>query len=89
MSWKGSAARNNKLENMPLVAVIIPAYKSDQTIAHCLETMKSQIYPAVEIIVVDSSPNSQTAQAARTQYAHIRYIRSSVRLLPHAARNLV
>lgn len=38
----------------PLVSVVIPTYSSLRTIEKCLNSLKKQTYPNIEIIVVDS-----------------------------------
>jgi len=44
------------------VSVIIPTKNSSKTIALCLESINSQTYPHIEIIVVDSNSRDGTAQ---------------------------
>lgn len=39
---------------MKLVSVIIPTYNSSRTIKKCLESIKNQDYPNIEVIVVDN-----------------------------------
>ncbi len=72
---------------VPSVSIIIPAYSSHPTIGANLETMVRQTYANAEIIVIDSSPDDRTQQILEPRLAGIRYVRSSERLLPHAARN--
>lgn len=45
-----------------LVSVIIPTKNSSKTIALCLESVNSQTYPHIEIIVVDSKSTDGTAE---------------------------
>jgi len=47
---------------MQLVSVIIPTKNSSKTIALCLESVNSQTYPHIEIIVVDSKSTDGTAE---------------------------
>ena len=43
----------------PLVSVIIPVYKVDKYIEHCLRSVMNQTYPRLEIIAVDDgSPDN-------------------------------
>lgn len=69
----------------PQLAIIMPAYRSQQTIAASLRSFLAQSQPA-EIVVVDSSPNGRTAEIV-SAFADVRLIRPDGRLLPHAARN--
>ena len=69
----------------PGLSIVIPAYRSEQTIEASLRAFLAQSYPA-EIVVVDSSPDERTA-AIVAQIPEVRLIRPPGRLLPHAARN--
>lgn len=71
----------------PSVSVVVPAYRSQDTIAWCLAGIAAQGSRGVEVIVVDSSPDAATSEVvARTAPGAV-LVRSPVRLLPHAARN--
>jgi glycosyltransferase involved in cell wall biosynthesis len=69
----------------PGLSIVIPAYRSEQTIEASLRSFLAQSYPA-EIVVVDSSPDERTA-AVVARFADVRLVRPPTRLLPHAARN--
>jgi glycosyltransferase involved in cell wall biosynthesis len=69
----------------PGLSIVIPAYRSEQTIEASLRSFLAQSYPA-EIVVVDSSPDDRTA-AIVARFPEVRLIRPRGRLLPHAARN--
>jgi cellulose synthase/poly-beta-1,6-N-acetylglucosamine synthase-like glycosyltransferase len=50
----------------PEISVVIPAYRAEQTIDVCLASLEGQhAPPRFEVIVVDSSPDEETARAAR------------------------
>ena len=71
----------------PRVSVLIPAYRSHETVAGTLEALSRQEFPgSFEIVVVDSSPDSRTEEVVRA-FPEVRFQRSQRRLLPHAARN--
>lgn len=72
---------------VPEVSVIIPAYRSHETIAACLATLRGQTYRAFETIVVDSSPDERCAAIVRQHFPEVRFLHHTTRLLPHAARN--
>ena len=69
----------------PRLSIVIPAYRSDQTIAASLRSFLEQTYPA-DIVVVDSSPDERTAEIV-ARFPEVRLVRPGRRLLPHAARN--
>jgi chlorobactene glucosyltransferase len=46
------------LTNAPLVSIIIPTRNESKRINNCIETLKSQTYPKLEIIVIDDSTDS-------------------------------
>ncbi len=71
----------------PEVSVVIPSYKSHDTIASCLRTLRAQTYRDFETIVVDSSPDGRCEEIVRRDFPEIHLIRSPERLLPQAARN--
>lgn len=72
----------------PAVAVVLPAFRSQTTIAGCLEALAAQTFRPVEVVVVDSSPDDDTERIVCGRFPWVRYRRSEERLLPHAARNL-
>jgi glycosyltransferase involved in cell wall biosynthesis len=69
------------------ISVIIPAYWSQGTLPACLDALRRQTRHPDEIIVVNSSPEPETAAIVRRDYREVLFEQSRVRLLPHAARN--
>jgi cellulose synthase/poly-beta-1,6-N-acetylglucosamine synthase-like glycosyltransferase len=49
----------------PLVSAIIPAKDEQDTLADCLDTVRSQSYPNLEILIVDDRSTDRTAEIAR------------------------
>ncbi len=49
----------------PLVSVIVPVFNGEQHIVQCLESLTSQSYANVEIIVVNDGSTDETAQMLR------------------------
>ena len=70
----------------PSVSVILPAYRSQETAAACLTALREQSFRDYEIVVVDSSPDDETASVV-ARFPEVRLVRPGGRLLPHAARN--
>lgn len=71
----------------PSVSVVIPAYGSHHTIRACLASLEKQTFRDFETIVVDSSPGPESEEIVRTAFPDVVFLRSTSRLLPHAARN--
>jgi chlorobactene glucosyltransferase len=49
----------------PLVSAIIPAKDEQDTLADCLDTVRAQSYPNLEILVVDDRSTDRTPEIAR------------------------
>ena len=75
------------MSSSPRVSVVIPAYWSHNTLASCLQALRCQTRLPDEIIVVNSSPESETAALVQAGYPEVIFEQSPLRLLPHAARN--
>ena len=72
--------------NCPEVSVILPAYRSHETVGGCLEALRRQTFRGFEVIVVDSSPDECTADVVRESFPEVHLIRPGRRMLPHTAR---
>lgn len=55
----------------PLVSVIVPTYNSSKTIGQCLESVRSQTYKNIEIIVCDNFSDDDTVDIAKRYAARI------------------
>ncbi len=53
------------LRNYPLVSIIIPTFNSEATTGACLESIKGQTYPNIEVIVVDRYSSDETREIAK------------------------
>ncbi|GGV59034.1 glycosyltransferase family 2 protein [Streptomyces griseoloalbus] len=70
----------------PLVSVVVPVYNDRRTIDLCLNSVRAQTYPRLEVIVVDdSSTDDSAALAARHPVTLVRAERNGG---PGATRNL-
>ena len=69
-----------------MASVIVPAYRSQDTIGACLEALGRQ-GEDIEVIVVDSSPDDRSEVLVRERFPTVRYFHHPGRLLPHEARN--
>jgi glycosyltransferase involved in cell wall biosynthesis len=54
----------------PLVSFCIPTRNRERTIAACLQSIRAQDYPCLEIIVIDNGSTDRTAEIAR-RYADV------------------
>lgn len=71
----------------PLVSVIIAAYHSAAFLPRCLASIESQTFRDFETILVNSSPDTETAAVAAA-FPSVRFFQNPERLFPHAARNV-
>ena len=70
----------------PRVSVVIGAYAAAGTIARCLEALRRQTYRDFEVVLIDSSPDQETARIAR-EFPEVAFEHSASRLYCHEARN--
>jgi poly-beta-1,6 N-acetyl-D-glucosamine synthase len=67
-SWRHSHAHTTKhpkrLTSYPLVTVIVPSYNESVTVANCVESLLSQTYKNIEILVVDDGSSDNTLAIA-------------------------
>ena len=55
-----------KYERNPLVSVIIPVYNYDRYLAEAVESVLSQTYQHLEVIIVDDGSTDQSGEVARS-----------------------
>jgi len=59
------------MKNKPLVSVVIPTYNSEKTLAKCLESVKTQSYKNVELIVIYKFSQDKILEIANNYNAKI------------------
>lgn len=59
------------IHQRPLVSVTIPTRNSSRTLGSCLEAVRNQTYPNVEIIVIDSESTDETVNIAKRYSAQV------------------
>jgi len=71
----------------PVCSIIVPSYRSAQTIQASLTALLSQDLRPLEIIVVDSSPD-ETGALVRREFPEVKLIRMEQQTDPALARNI-
>ncbi len=62
ISGKDARNHNKKVENFPLISVIIPVYNVQNYLERCLESVKKQSYANLEIILVDDGSTDRSGE---------------------------
>lgn len=58
--------KNDNMSSMPLVSISIPVYKCEDFLKNCLDSVRKQTYPNLEVILVnDCTPDSSAIFAER------------------------
>lgn len=72
----------------PLVSVVIPTHNRPELLARAIQSVQSQTYPNLEIVVVDDGSDDRTrAVVERAEDPRVRWIRHASRKGGAAARN--
>ena len=56
-------------ENKPIISVVIPIYNSESTIGICVESIISQTFADIEIVLVDDGSSDRSGKIC-DEYAH-------------------
>lgn len=65
------------MNNSILVSVIVPAYNSEKTIQRCMESILSQTYKNIELVIIDDCSKDDTENVIKKQSdARIRYFKN-------------
>jgi glycosyltransferase involved in cell wall biosynthesis len=54
--------RNPEIMSEPKVSVVMPAYNAERHVAHAIESILSQTFTALELLVIDDGSEDRTAQ---------------------------
>lgn len=55
---------------MELVSVIIPVHNGEQFISRCLDSLDSQSYENIEMIIVDDASEDRTFEILKNRYGN-------------------
>jgi glycosyltransferase involved in cell wall biosynthesis len=61
-------------ERLPTLSVIVPSYNQAEFIPQCLDSILSQNYPSVEVIVIDGQSTDETLEILKNYGNKIRWI---------------
>ena len=53
---------NSNETNQPLISVIVPVYNIIPYLPRCVESLQKQIYPELEILLIDDGSTDDTIQ---------------------------
>lgn len=62
------------MKDLPLVSVVVPAYNVEDYVAECLESILTQTYPRVEVIVLDDASTDGTAEVLAGYAGEVRVV---------------
>jgi GT2 family glycosyltransferase len=73
--------------DMMRFSLIIPTYRRKELLRGCLTSCREQVYPALEIIVVDDASPDDTSTMVRTEFPEVISLRLERNSGPATARN--
>ncbi len=82
---------DKKIENGPKVSVILPAYNAEQGISTAIESIISQTWQHIELLVVDDCSSDNTKEVVRDYMkkdSRITLMSTPVNSGPYIARNI-
>ncbi|MGA2158077.1 MAG: glycosyltransferase [Dehalococcoidia bacterium] len=74
---KRPSSADEMLDPAPFVSILVPARNEEANIERCLDSLKSQDYPAYEILVLDDNSIDKTAEIV----SRIQIVTPSIKLL--------
>jgi glycosyltransferase involved in cell wall biosynthesis len=63
--------KERKMDDKPLVSVVIPTFNSERYIGKCLQSVRNQTYDNIEILVVDKNSEDKTVEISKRYGAKV------------------
>lgn len=70
--YKSSSSHTYKM-NFPRISIIVPSYNQGRFIGHTLESIVSQNYPNLELIIVDGGSCDKTVDVIKKYASHVNW----------------
>ncbi|RPH94024.1 MAG: glycosyltransferase, partial [Lysobacterales bacterium] len=67
------APKANDGQNLPAISVVTPSYNQAQYLGQALDSLRSQSYPALEMIVIDGGSTDNSTNVIRGRQADLAY----------------
>ena len=64
---------DSRVENYPKISIVVPSYNQGRFIGKTLESVISQAYPNLELIVVDGGSKDSTVEVIEQYASHIKW----------------
>ena len=64
------------MKSVPVISVVVPSYNQGRFLAECLDSIVSQQYPALELIVMDGGSTDQSVDVIRRYEGHLSHWQS-------------
>lgn len=78
-----------KIQNNCLISIVIPVYNREHLILRSIESVLSQTYKNIEVIIVDDASTDKTKEVVcEINDSRIKYFKQEINKGPSAARNL-
>ena len=75
------------MSGRPLVSVVVVTYNSEKDISRCLESVASQSYDPLEVLVIDNDSGDGTEDIVRRYAAGVRFVKNAQNVGFAAAHN--
>jgi glycosyltransferase involved in cell wall biosynthesis len=89
LKFYNKMGKNLNDEEFPLISVIIPMYNRERSIVRCVNSVLSQSYTNLEILVVDDASTDNSVSIVNSvKDKRLRVLTSDIKIFAQGARNL-